>query len=246
MITQTVLLTLVLTLFACQSFAATTTQPADAKAMINVLVVTGGHGFNPATFYKLFEDNSEITHTIAAEKNTADAYDRDDLLSYDVIVLYDFQRELTDAQKAKFLSLFDKGIGVVVLHHALLSYQNWPEYERIAGGKYLLDNEKVGDKITPASTYQGNVNIDVKVLAKDHPVTAGVSDFTILDEIYRGVRTTSDITTLMTAEDKPLAWVRTEKQSRVVGIMIGHGPAYADANFQRLLRQSIRWAAKRS
>lgn len=243
---QTVLLALVLALMTSRSFAASTTQPADTKAKINVLVTVGGHAFRPATFYKLFEDNPEITHTIAVEKTGADAYDRDDLLSYDVIVLYDFQRELTDAQRAKFLSLFDKGTGVVVLHHALLSYQNWPEYERIAGGKYLLDNEKVGDKVTPPSTYQGNVNIDVKLIAKDHPVTADLSDFTIFDEIYRGVRTTSDITTLMTAEDKPLAWVRSEKQSRVVGIMIGHGPAYADANFQRLLRQSIRWAAKRS
>ena len=66
-------------------------------------------------------------------------------------------------------ALFDNGTGVVVLHHALLSYQTWPEYERIAGGKYLLDNEKIGDKITPPSTYQGNVNIDVKLIAKDHP-----------------------------------------------------------------------------
>lgn len=243
---QTILIALALAVMTCRSFAGSTTQPANTDAKINVLVVTGGHGFKPATFYKLFEDNPEITHTIAAEKTGAEAYDREDLLSFDAIVLYDFQRELTDAQKAKFLSLFDKGVGVVVLHHALLSYQTWPEYERIAGGKYLLDNEKVGDKVTPASTYQGNVNIDVKLIAKDHPVTAGLSDFTVSDEIYRGVRTTSDITTLLTAEDKPLAWVRTEKQSRVVGIVIGHGPAYADANFQRLLRQSIRWVAKRS
>ena len=49
------------------------------------------------------------------------AYDREDLFSYDVVVLYDSPGNLTDAQKAKFLALFDKGIGVVVLHHACLS-----------------------------------------------------------------------------------------------------------------------------
>jgi hypothetical protein len=43
------------------------------------------------------------------------------LFSYDVVVLYDSPGNLTDAQKAKFLVLFDKGIGVVVLHHACLS-----------------------------------------------------------------------------------------------------------------------------
>jgi type 1 glutamine amidotransferase len=225
--------------------AATTTQPAAEK--IKVLVVTGGHGFRAGPFFKLFDDNAEIAYTSVKEDKSAEAYDRDDLTRFDVIVLYDFQRELTDAQKAKFLSLFDKGVGVIVLHHALLSYQNWPQYERIAGGKYLLDNEKSADgKATPASTYQGDVDIDVKVVAKDHPVTAGLSDFVLRDEIYRGVRTTADINPLLTAEGKPLAWTRVEKNSRVVSIMVGHGPAYADANFQKLLAQSIRWVAKRS
>src|SRR5438067_202550 len=148
--------------------AAATTQPSGDASKIKVVVVTGGHGFGLIPFFKLFDDDPDIAYHAAAHKNSADAYDRDDLLTYDVIVLYDFQRELTEAQKAKFLSLFDKGVGVIVLHHALLSYQTWPEYERIAGGKYLLDNEKSADgEATPPSTYQGDVDIDVKVVAKD-------------------------------------------------------------------------------
>ena len=153
-----------------------------------MLIVTGGHGFDPPKFFKLFDDNPEISYTSAKETDKAEAWDRDDLLSYDVILLYDFQRELNDSQKAKFLSLFDKGVGLIVLHHALLSYQNWPEYERIAGGKYLLDNETVDGKVYPASTYKGDVDIDVKVVDKQHPVTAGLDDFILRDEIYRGVR----------------------------------------------------------
>jgi type 1 glutamine amidotransferase len=222
-------------------------SPATQPDKIKVLVVTGGHGFKPAPFFKLFDDNPQVAYTTCAEDKSAEAYDRADLLSFDVIVLYDFQRELSDAQKAKFLALFDKGVGVIVLHHALLSYQNWPEYERIAGGKYLLDNEKdaVGN-VTPASTYKGDVDIAVSVVAKDHPITAGLQDFVVRDEIYRGVRTTADITPLLLTEGRPLAWTRTERNARVVGIIIGHGPAYADANFQQLLAQSLRWAARRS
>jgi uncharacterized protein len=218
---------------------------ADPPAeKIKLLVVTGGHAFQPEPFFKLFDDNSEVSYTSVSEVKGAEAWDRDDLLHYDAILLYDFQRELTDAQKANFLALFDHGVGLIVLHHALLSFQNWPEYERIAGGKYLLDKETVAGKTMPASTYQGNVDIDVKLVKKDHPVTAGLSDFTLHDEIYRGVRTTSDIKTLLTAEDKPLAWSRTEKKSRIVAIMVGHGPAYTDPNFQRLLSQSIRWTSE--
>ena len=216
--------------------------------------MTGGHGFKAEPFFKLFDDNPEVAYITVTESNFVDghttpgqgaeAWDRDDLHHFDVVLLYDFQRNMSDAQQARFLALFDQGVGLIVLHHALLSYQQWPEYERIAGGKYLLDNENVGGKITPPSTYQGDIDIAVTVVNHDHPVTAGLQDFTLRDEIYRGVRTGADITTLLTAEGKPLAWTRQEKNSRMVGIIIGHGPAYADANFQKLLAQSIRWTAR--
>ncbi len=55
-----------------------------------------------------------------------------------------------------------------------------------------------------------------------------------------------DIHALLTFEGNPLAWTRIEKNSRVVGIIVGHGPAYVDPNFQRLLRQSIAWVARRT
>jgi len=215
----------------------------NAAKKVKVLIVTGGHGFQPESFFKLFSNNPAITYTSATEENAAEAWDRDDVLDYDVVLLYDFQRELNDTQKGKFLSLFNKGVGLVVLHHALLSYPHWPEYERIAGGKYLLDHETVDGKTWPASTYKGDVDIDVKVVDNNHPITAGLHDFVLHDEIYRGVRNPADIHVLMTTEDRPLAWTRQEKKSRIVGITVGHGPAHDDANFQKLLAQSIAWAA---
>ncbi|HEY2762115.1 MAG TPA: ThuA domain-containing protein, partial [Pirellulales bacterium] len=105
------------------------------------------------------------------------------------------------------------------------------------------DNETIDGKYTPASTYKGDVDIDVKVAKHDHPITAGIDDFVLHDEIYRGVRNTPDIDILMTTEGNPLAWARQEKNSRVVATIVGHGPAYADPNFQKLLAQSIHWAA---
>jgi type 1 glutamine amidotransferase len=221
------------------------TRPSEGR--IKVLVVTGGHGFKAEPFFQLFKDNPEITYTATTQQKAAEAYERDDLYTYDAIVLYDAPSEITDAQKQRMLALFDKGIGVVVLHHALLSYQKWPRYEQIAGGKYLLDVEPNADGTKrPASTYEGNVEMHVKVVAPDHPVTAGLRDFELRDEIYRGVRYTSDITPLLTAEGQPLAWARDEGRSHVVGIIVGHGPgSYSNPNFQTLLRQSIRWVARR-
>ena len=111
--------------------------PAADSAKIKVLVVTGGHGFEKEPFLKVFGDNAEISFTHATHGQTgASVYERADLLTYDALVLYDMPKEITDAQKARFLALFDKGIGLVVLHHALVSYQHWPEFERIIGGRY--------------------------------------------------------------------------------------------------------------
>lgn len=219
-----------------------------AEKKINVLLVTGGHGFETNQFFRVFEENPEITFTKVTQVKTSTAYDRDDLLSYDCIVLYDMVQNITDAQKAKFLSLLDKGVGLVVTHHAIVSYQSWPEFERIIGGTYPEPQDKRG-KVTPELGYQHDVDVPVVIVAKDHPITAGLKDFTINDEIYWGFRTTPDakplITTTQAKSGKPLAWYRTEKNSRVVYLQLGHGPsAYNDPNYRKLLAQSIRWTAK--
>src|ERR1700722_904431 len=123
------LLLLALT-FGC----ATPQQAADKK--IRVLILTGGHAFKAAPFFQMFSNNPDITFTADKEVKAAEGYDRPDLYTYDVVLLYDAPIKITDEQKARFLKLFKQGIGVIVLHHAYLSYPNWDEYERIAGGKY--------------------------------------------------------------------------------------------------------------
>ena len=221
-----------------------------AEKKINVLLVTGGHGFVTNSFLRVFEENPAITFThVTQAKNSSTAYDRDDLLSYDCIVLYDMVQNITDAQKAKFLSLFDKGIGLVVTHHALVSYQAWPEFEKIIGGTYPEPQDKKG-VVSDALGYQHDVEMPVVILAKDHPITAGLKDFTITDEIYWGFRVRPDstplITTTQSKSGKPLAWYRTQGTSRVVYLQLGHGPsAFDNQNYRKLLAQSIQWAAKR-
>jgi type 1 glutamine amidotransferase len=217
---------------------------ARTDAKIKVLVLTGGHGFKAEPFFKMFQDNPEITFTADKQIKTAEAYERADLFSYDVVVLYDSPSNLTDAQKARFLALFDKGIGVIVLHHALLSYPMWTEYERICGGKYVYLAAQMTNGITSSDYTRTNVDIPVTIVAKNHPVTAGLQDFVLHDELYLNVHMLPGVTPLMKTGDELVAWTRVEKKSRVVGIIVGHG-CYADSNFQKLLAQSIHWTAKR-
>jgi type 1 glutamine amidotransferase len=219
-----------------------------AEKKINVLVITGGHNFATNEFFRVFEQNPGIRFTHAIQGKTSTAYDRDDLLTYDCVVLYDMMQNITEAQKAKFLSLFEKGVGLVATHHSIVSYQGWPEFEGIIGGTYPEPQDKKG-QVTLQLGYQHDVDVPVIIVAKDHPITSGLKDFIINDEIYWGFRTAPDakplITTTQPKSGKPLAWYRIEKRSRVVYLQLGHGPsAFNDLNYRRLLTQSIRWAAK--
>jgi len=224
---------------------------AESGNKLKVLVVTGGHGFEKEPFFKMFADNPEISFTAAAHSKTnASVYERQDLFNYDTVVLYDMPREITDAQKARFLSLFDKGIGLVVLHHALVSYQSWPEYEQIIGGRYQEPDPNKPGRVTEQIGWQHDVEVPVVIVATNHPVTAGLKDFTIHDEIYWGFRVGADVTPLITTthpkSGKRLAWIRTQGKSRVVFVQLGHGKeAFANENYRKLVAQSIHWTANK-
>jgi type 1 glutamine amidotransferase len=222
----------------------------QAEAKTRVLVVTGGHGFEKEPFYKMFSDNQDITFTAAEHSKTnASVYDREDLLTYDVVVLYDMPQNITDSQKGKLLALFDKGIGLVVLHHALVSYQKWPEYEKFIGGRYQEPDPDKGGKVTETVGWQHDIDMHIVIVATNHPVTAGLKDFEIHDEIYWGFRVSKDVTQLITTthpkSGKPLGWARTQGRSRVVYLQLGHGKeAFNNENYRKLVAQSIRWTAE--
>jgi type 1 glutamine amidotransferase len=230
--------------------AGQVTLPAGADSKIKVLVITGGHGFEKQPFFKMFEDNPDITFSAASHSNTnASAYEREDLLSYDAVVLYDMPKEITETQQKKLFSLFGKGVGLVVLHHALAAYQHWPEYEKLIGGHYVEPNPAKPGTTNAVAGYQHDVDIPVVIVATNHPVAAGLKDFTINDEIYWGFHVQPDVTTLITTthprSGKPLGWTRTQGKSRVVYLQLGHGPsAFNNENYRKLLAQSIRWTAR--
>ncbi len=242
---------LLIAIWSAMAIFVENTADAASAEKLRVLVVTGGHGFEREPFFKMFEDNPDITFTAAEHSKTnASVYDRTDLPTYDVVVLYDMPKDITEAQKKNFLSLFEKGAGLVVLHHALVSYPNWPEYDRIIGGRYPEPDPKRPGTVTDQAGYQHDVDIPVVILATNHPITDGLTNFTINDEIYWGFRVAPDVTPLFTTTQpksgKPLAWTRTEGKSRVVYMQLGHGPsAFNNPNYRKLLAQSIQWAANR-
>lgn len=166
-----------------------------------------------------------------------------------MILFYDMYDSITPAQKEAYKRLFTKGKGMIFMHHALVSYQNWLEFKNMIGGKYHRELAIVDGK-EYESTYKHDVWVNVSIEDKDHPVTLGLENFEIFDEVYGNCEILPSVHPLLSTNHPQsmeyIGWVNEYESSEVIYIQLGHGPeAFANKNFQRLVRQAIEWSAER-
>ncbi|MCB0669565.1 MAG: ThuA domain-containing protein, partial [Saprospiraceae bacterium] len=166
------------------------------------------------------------------------------LTEYDLLLFYDMYDSITHAQKQAYIDLIETGKPMIFLHHSLVSYQDWPEFRAIVGGKYhTLDSTRL-------SHYKHDESISVKVEDPQHPITYGMSDFTIEDETYGNCEILPGVTPLLRT-DHPLSmpvigWVNHYRQHPIVYLQGGHGPtAYRDPHFQKILKNAIHWSLRK-
>lgn len=233
------------------SVGAADNGPAPAaQAKIRVLVVTGGHDFEKEPFFQMFKDNPQISYTAVVHPNAHALLTADAAKAYDVLVLYDMHQEITDAAKADFVARLKEGKGLVVVHHAIASYQDWPEYSKIIGARYYLAKTVVNGVEKARSAYKHDVNFKIHV-AGDHPVTAGLKDFDVHDETYKLFDVADGVQPLLTTEEPEsnpvVAWAKTYEASRVVYIQLGHDHfVYQNPSYRQLLKQAIAWTARKN
>jgi hypothetical protein len=209
---------------------------------IRLLLVTGGHE-HELSFYEMFSGRSEYAITVNPHPRAFRPW-----LSkrVDVLVLYDMA-DVTDEAERKYLRAFlESGKGMVVLHHAIASNQQWPWWcEEVAGGRYVLKAEGG----VPASSYKHDVDFEVRPVAP-HPVLEGVGAFRIRDEAYKNLWISPKVKVLLETanpdNDRPMAWISPFPKSRVIYIQLGHGgDAHRNPAYRRLLHNAIGWAAGR-
>ena len=226
-----------------------TCKDAEKSAKLQVLIITGGHDFEPTAFFDMFKSFEDIEFTEAVQPQANQLYVTGQARRYDVIVLYDMVQDITDEQKQAMMDTFRNGQGLVVLHHALASYNDWPEYEKLIGGLYHLKaGVKDGQEI-PASTFHHDVEVNVHIADPKHPVTAGLQDFVLRDEVYGGFTTEPSIHPLLTTDHPQsspvIAWSNEYGKSHVVTIQPGHDAhSWNNPNYRKLLHNAIRWVAQ--
>ena len=222
----------------------------DSGNKIRVLVVTGGHDFEKEPFFKLFKENADISYEAVEHPNAHARLKAEAAKQFDVLVLYDMWQPITDDAKSDFVNRLKEGKGLVVLHHAIASYQEWPEYWKIVGARYYLKPMVVDGVEKRRSAFKHDMQFKVHVADPSHPVTRGVSDFDLHDETYKWFDVVPDSHPLLTTDEpesnRIIAWTRTYENARVVYLQSGHDHfAYENPNYQRLLKQAIRWTARR-
>jgi uncharacterized protein len=220
---------------------ACSTAKTDHK--MNVLVIAGGHSFDTLAFYSVFDEMKDLTIETAMQPEANSIIASGDADKYDVIVFYDSWQDITDEQKQGYLRLLEKGTGMVFLHHALVSYQNWPEFTKIIGGKYKQPRFE-GDT-TDLSGYKHDIWLHVTT-NPDHPVTKGIEDFDIFDEGYMNLDVLPGVTTLLTTEHEYsndiIGWAHTVENSRVVYLLPGHAKdGLHNPHYLKIIQNAIFW-----
>lgn len=211
---------------------------------VRVLLVTGGHDHETA-FYGVFEGWRDIRINVDPHPV---AFRHDLRTAYDVVVLYDSIQagQLPAGHRENLRGFVESGKGVVVLHHAIVDFADWPWWwQEVAGGRYVVAAEPG----YAASSYLHDVELVVRP-KPGHPVTKGLPPMRLWDETYKNVWRRPDVEPLLTtshpASDEVIGWVSPYAKSRVVFLQPGHCRETHELPwFRKLIRQAILWSAGR-
>lgn len=163
-------------------------------------------------------------------------YLTDEILDpFQVIVNYTTFLEPTPKQANALVSAVFRGKGFVGIHGATATFWNAPEYLRMLGGTFIVHD--------PLKLFK--VQFESVRCVEPHPITAGIADFEIEDELYivEGDQTQWHI--IARAEGHPILYTKTYGSGRVHYNALGHDErALKHPSFQQLVLNGIEWAAR--
>lgn len=227
-------------------------QMNNSGKPLDVLIITDNRKFNREAFFAMFDSFNNIRRTEKKHPQAIDFIGSDSIKTYDAVVFYDMPENvvLTQKQKQNLIRFFESGAPIVFLHHSILSYREWDLFPEILGGRYYGKTPlitKNGDTIR--STYRHNVPHKITIADRKHPITKGVKDFEIMDEVYKNYFVKNDVQLLLTTDHpesgRELGWINKFGDSQIVFLMNGHDEhAYNNLNYRILVENAIHWVSE--
>ncbi len=242
---------LVLSLASIGLLSAAAEAKAPRPPKIKTVLVTEE---GPAEFLNVLLGHRDIAPVVERANpvlgKQANVFESIDHWAYDTIVIYTLAPDLAPEHRENFLKLMDRGVGLVIVHHSLAAFQQWPEFKQIAGGKFYTAKTTENGVERPPSGASHDQDYTVRVADPQHPIAKGLKDFAVRDETFANVACLPGNHVFLTidhpASDKPAGWTHTYRKSRVCTIAPGHGPAiFNQPQYRHLVAQAIRWAAGR-
>ncbi len=163
---------------------------------------------------------------------------------YDVLMFYTSKGRLEPPQEQAIQKFLEDGGGIVAIHGASFSFDNSEVWTRIIGARFT-------------GHIPGTHKLNIVIVDKDHPITAGVSDFSIVDEEYKHRFADVPRHVLARFRERPpeekdqkanmdILWTREIGKGRMFYSALGHDKdAWENPSWQKLIVQGICWAAGR-
>ncbi len=243
-------LRLLIACFLCLALApfSTPTRAADQPAKIHVLLIAGD---DVAPFHD-WREISETTREVLVSTGKFDVRVCEDpaildssnaLKAYDVIVFTMYNQSLpmlSDEGKVNLLQFVKEGKGFYVQHLGSASYADWDEFGKLCGRHWVMGTSGH----SPRSVF------NCQVVDTEHPITKGLKDFSIFDELYSKLQGDEPIQVLVQADSdwskktEPIVFVREYGAGRSVHNALGHDhKALLNPTCRILIARSVEWAA---
>jgi hypothetical protein len=213
---------------------------------LEVAVVTGGHSYDVPHFHRLFRSLEGVNAYLQSLEDFASSPEevRD---AYDALVFYFMPPGMPTDEGSPWYAghpktacehLGETQQGIVILHHSILAYPDWPAWAEIVG---------IADR---SFDYHIGETLALRVAVPDHPITAGLSDWEMVDETYEMADAGEGCRVLLETDHpksmRSLAWTRAHGKARVFCFQPGHdNRAWVTPEFREMLRRGMLWSAGR-
>lgn len=229
---------------------AYTSSLKEPEAKIKTLIITGddvkAHPWKETSTAtkEILEASGKFEVTVVEDLEILGK--KDQLQEYDLMVYmrYNTKKEKGEPPaegKQNLLDFVKEGKGFVVCHLASASFNNWEEWNRLCGRYWVMGKSGHG----PRSVFKANV------VARDHPITQGVEDFEVDDELYAKLFGEEKIEILVSAYSdwskkvEPLMFTLSYGRGRVFHNAFGHdAKPIKTPPVVKLMVRGCEWAAR--
>jgi type 1 glutamine amidotransferase len=240
----TMLLTIMVSV-SCFNGCKKTVAPAEA---MNILVMTGRNNHD-------WEHTTAVLDSILSGSGLffIDVTTQPDTITYEGLKKYDAlisnwnswpETDVRWPEKAELglLEFLEQGGGMVFFHSSSSAFYNWPEFKQISTGAWVVD-----------STWHGPVGpVSVTLQDRDHPITMGLADFQLYDELWINAQQNDAFLVLGKAinieneesGEQPAIFVANYGAGRIFHTILGHDARAMRSNgFSQLMLRAAEWAA---